>query len=467
MAEFEEPKHLEAFETGWPPATGIARVRARPLTARVFDTLVSVKFAVTVIIVVAVACVVGTLLPQDGEVGAYVQRHPGAVHQMELLGRLGLTQVFSSWWFLALLCLLASTVAACSTRRLATARRTTGFARRRAVGSMLAHISILLILSGGVIRGVWGEKGTVELRQGQTQRHYAAASGTRELPFALHLTKFEVEHYAPPAPANQPDAQRAVHTHAPASVDQLLIEWPERRLSARIPVKVGFEQVFGPPGEPPTAENLFRVKFLNYLADFYLDPATKEAKTRSDEPRNPAILVEELGPGYKTERWLFAQFPDSSMHGSKPGAAQSPLRLTFQRQVPAPPAADSRPAAAGPIKSFRSTVSVIEGGQEVQTRTIEVNRPLGYRGYSFYQSGYNPEDLAWTSLQVVCDPGVPLVYAGFGFMIVGLFTLFYLNPVLAAREKAGRGARAAGPRHQILPPNHSAPLTVAPASEIP
>jgi cytochrome c biogenesis protein ResB len=63
-----------------------------------------------------------------------------------------------------------------------------------------------------------------------------------------------------------------------------------------------------------------------------------------------------------------------------------------------------------------------------------VNRPLTFKGYTFYQSGYDPNDLSWTSLEVVRDPGVRLVYLGFILLIGGLFTVFYLNPWLTLRE---------------------------------
>jgi len=59
-----------------------------------------------------------------------------------------------------------------------------------------------------------------------------------------------------------------------------------------------------------------------------------------------------------------------------------------------------------------------------------------YKGYTFYQSGYNPEDLSYTSLQVVKDPGVAVVYSGFALMIAGLFIVFYLNPWFDSRRKA-------------------------------
>ena len=43
-------------------------------------------------------------------------------------------------------------------------------------------------------------------------------------------------------------------------------------------------------------------------------------------------------------------------------------------------------------------------------------------------------NLSLTSLQVVRDPGVPLVYAGFALLIAGLAIIFYLNPWLESRR---------------------------------
>jgi cytochrome c biogenesis protein ResB len=119
-----------------------------------------------------------------------------------------------------------------------------------------------------------------------------------------------------------------------------------------------------------------------------------------------------------------------------------------------------RLAPSGPIKTFKSTVNVMENNQVVQTRVIEVNRPFSYKGYTFYQSGYNPMDLAWTSFQVVSDPGVPVVYAGFALMIAGLFLVFYLNAWLAAgRGQAAAPAAAAGlTRHPPAVPSAAPPM---------
>ena len=42
----------------------------------------------------------------------------------------------------------------------------------------------------------------------------------------------------------------------------------------------------------------------------------------------------------------------------------------------------------GEVKDWKSTVTVLENGAPVLTRVVEVNHPLAYGGYSFYQTSY-------------------------------------------------------------------------------
>lgn len=402
----------------------------QPGFAAVLDSLASVRFAVALVILIAIVCAVGTVLPQGAEVAAYVQKYPAAGRRMEVFAMLGLTRVFSAWWFIGLLGLLAASVAACSARRFAALRRGAGFARRRALGSLLAHFSILLILMGGVIRGVWGEKGYLELKTGQTGEQFRVETGSLTLPFGLHLAKFEVETYG--QTASRADAQAPVGSQKPeAGCEHLLVQWPARKLVASLPIKLDQEQTLSPPGEPATSENTFRIKIVKFVPDFIVDPTNRVVGTRSEESRNPAILVAVVGPSFSNDRWVFANFPDFKVHTADTQAdGASPLRLIYERHT----AADVPAPAGGPIKSFKSKVKVVENGEVTLTRTIEVNRPFSYKGYTFYQSGYNPQDLNWTSFQVVRDPGVPVVYTGFVLLLAGLFIVFYLNPWMEARR---------------------------------
>lgn len=399
-------------------------------STNIIDLLGSVRFAVLIVAILAVVCTVGTLLPQGSDVAAYLQQNPGHAGRMKVLGVLGLTSVYSSWWFLGLLGMLAASIATCSTRRFLTALRVTGATRVRVLGSMLTHISMLLILAGGIARGVWGVKGWVELREGQTVDQFVVGDERRPLPFGIQLADFSIETYEPAGGAeslagSNPQAMTgADHQH-------LVVRWPDRGLKAEVPVILNQELTLAPQDETPSDQNSYRLTALRMVSDFVIDTDTKEVRSRSDEPNNPAILLAIEGPGYSNNRWIFANHPDFSMrvengHGA---GGELPLEISYHYE----PAAAAVPE--GPIKSFRSDISLVQSGQVRARKVIEVNHPLRFGGWSLYQSGYRPEDLSWSSIQIVRDPGVPAVYAGFSLMIVGLFMVFYVSPWMMQRRK--------------------------------
>jgi cytochrome c biogenesis protein len=51
----------------------------------------------------------------------------------------------------------------------------------------------------------------------------------------------------------------------------------------------------------------------------------------------------------------------------------------------------------GSVKSYNSTLTVVDGGQSVVTKTISVNDPLVYKGIWFYQSSYGD---AWDQIEM-------------------------------------------------------------------
>ncbi len=86
------------------------------------------------------------------------------------------------------------------------------------------------------------------------------------------------------------------------------------------------------------------------------------------------------------------------------------------------------------IADYIATLTVFENGDSVTTKTIEVNSPLRYNGYRFYQSSYNPEVTdsqgTWTTIiNVRKDSGAPLVWLGIILVSLGLVIGLYFDPV--------------------------------------
>ncbi|MBU1626789.1 cytochrome c biogenesis protein ResB [bacterium] len=79
------------------------------------------------------------------------------------------------------------------------------------------------------------------------------------------------------------------------------------------------------------------------------------------------------------------------------------------------------------VKDYKSTLEIFEEEKPVKTQIVEVNHPLVYKGFYFYQANYNPENPDYSGIQVVRDPGVFIVYFGFLVLILGLIYIFYLK----------------------------------------
>jgi cytochrome c biogenesis protein ResB len=384
--------------------------------------LASLKFALVVVLLIALACVAGTLIPQGDQVSSYLTRHPEASRLLAVLSTLGLTRVYYSWWFVFLLFAFAASLAACTIRRYTLIRQSTGTGRIRLIGSIITHVSLMLVLTGGLVRVLWGQKGVIVLREGEVARHVKRGDGAPiELPFSVRLVKFELEFHesAPP----------------PTATDRLYVRWPDKNLQADFPLTLNVEHPVVPADAKPGAEPAFKVSIRRYLPDFALDGSSGEATSRSEAPNNPAVLVSVAGGGGTNTQWVFARFPDfKNPSGTGEAAAAQPLQFRFE-------SAQSVTAKRGPrpIKAFKSTLEFLEGDDVVRTKTIAVNSPFAYRRYTFYQLSYDPNDLSWSTLQVVKDPGVPIVYCGFILMMAGLTTVFCVGPWLGSKGQTKGG----------------------------
>lgn len=76
------------------------------------------------------------------------------------------------------------------------------------------------------------------------------------------------------------------------------------------------------------------------------------------------------------------------------------------------------------VRKYKAKVNLTKDNHLLREDIIEVNRPLTYQGFSFYQSGYDENTPDLTLLQVVRDPGLGFVYSGYGILLLGLLASF-------------------------------------------
>jgi hypothetical protein len=78
------------------------------------------------------------------------------------------------------------------------------------------------------------------------------------------------------------------------------------------------------------------------------------------------------------------------------------------------------------VRDYISELEIVKDGAVVAAKDIEVNHPLHYGGYHFYQHSYGEDTLGkYTVLMVVSDSGLHLVYGGYLMLIAGIFWHFW------------------------------------------
>lgn len=85
------------------------------------------------------------------------------------------------------------------------------------------------------------------------------------------------------------------------------------------------------------------------------------------------------------------------------------------------------------VRDYISDVQVVKDGSVVAEKSIEVNHPLYFGGYHFYQNSFDAEGHKYTILSVVSDTGLNLVYAGYLALSIGVFWHFWLRHLFVKR----------------------------------
>ncbi len=85
------------------------------------------------------------------------------------------------------------------------------------------------------------------------------------------------------------------------------------------------------------------------------------------------------------------------------------------------------------ISDYIADLTVIDNGQEVLQKSIEVNLPLRYNGYRFYQSSFidsrTDSNGTWTTvIEARRDSGSPFIWTGIIIVSLGMMLGLYLAP---------------------------------------
>jgi hypothetical protein len=161
----------------------------------------------------------------------------------------------------------------------------------------------------------------------------------------------------------------------------------------------------------------------------------------AEDPSSPAPAMElQLTHEGRTRReWILPEWGGLSLAFLVAGSAEA----HGMGRMMAPELYLAQPQGA--IQSYKSDVTIFEDSRQVGQAVIEVNHPLHWGGYNFYQSSYDAERGAYTTvLSVVSDSGLAAVYLGLAVLSIGAFWRFWVEPAWAWLTRSqGREARRA------------------------
>lgn len=262
----------------------------------------------------------------------------------------------------------------------------------------LIHFGCILILSGSMWGSGAGHKlqsqlfgidkirtGQMVVYEGHSENLVALEEGEqiKELPFSIKLKDFRIEHYKP---------------------EYLHIKTREGQ-SWKIAVEIDTEF--------PLGADFGTITILRAFENFKI---TIEGGIVYDDPEpgyNPALEVQiRHVDGTVTTQYVFERSP-GHMH------PEDEFLLRYHRI----------------IRDYVSELDVIEDGKVVAAKNIEVNQPLHFGGYHFYQQDYDSEAGQYTILSVTSDTGLTFVYAGYVMLCVGVFWHFWLRHLFSAKKK--------------------------------
>ena len=345
-----------------------------------FQSLFSVRFTAILLFILILVVALGSFIPQERSFSEYARVY--GVKLTEVLYRLHFTALFTSPWFLFLILFLSINILGCFIKSL--------IGKKRSLGFLTIHLSLILLLAGGMLSAVGRVHGEVDVPEGQSVTAFHSGEKVIPLGFELRLTDFELQKY---------ENQR----------EKLMILLPGQKTPRELTFrKKIWTKVFG-------TELEFQVE--QYVPDFRYDVTRKMAFSVSNEPNNPAILVHVRGKDVNYSEWVFHRYSD--FHGESDKSLS--FRYVWAPEIP---------------KAFISRVEVLENGKKILEQAIEVNKPLRYKGYSIYQATYDTQEEKWSGFDVVKDPGTGLVYCSILLIMFGLIQSIYLGPFLKKRKPA-------------------------------
>lgn len=416
------------------------------ITDAIWKLFASIQLTIVLLLSLAATSVIGTLIPQNAEPAAYISAYGETLFRFFWV--LGLFDMYHSWWFQVLMVMLAANVIICSAERISAQRRIllvrrprfqaerfrnlpereafdddrppaalqsiyapvfartlrsvqveqteAGFlmfgetGRFTRFGVYAVHVSVVLLLIGGLIGSLFGFDGFVNIREGDTveQITLRGAGERLRLPFAIRCNDFSVSFYETGAPKEFRSSLTLLENGREVLQKDIIVNDPLRYRGISI-----FQSSYG---SVPSEEAVLS----------FTSQATGMIYNREARIGAEIVLPENLGTFVLRELRPNAMFRGRSVGDAFVG-------------VLAPP----------------------EGDPE------EIILPVRFPTFDRMRRGAvviavdEFKERFYTGLQVNRDPGVWVVYTGFILMLIGCYVTFFMSHQQLCVEAVSRSAK--------------------------
>ncbi|MFN7181289.1 MAG: cytochrome c biogenesis protein ResB [Planctomycetota bacterium] len=346
--------------------------------------LISPRFAVAVLLAIAFFTILGTLIIQNGSYADYINVYGKNI--ADFFYKFHLTDIFHSYYFGILLFVLTVSLALVIVNRKPF--------KLTQIGFTLSHGGIILLLIGGLIGIIYGEKGFIHFVKGEKPVNTikilknGREAGEKKLDFAISLDDFKVEYY-------DEEGKISIYQKEKEGYRYLFSVNPSKTKEFQLPGGIRTIRVIN--------KNMYESPHEKIKIPYF------EIEVERPRPTNISGDSQKNLPHHGIERSKFT----------------GPVQLILAPDNPLPFDNNNFIVALEQRKEprlFESILSIYENNVKKITSPVRVNSPLTYKGYKFYQSNYNPENSAYSGILVVRDPGLFLVYAGFIMFVQGLYT---------------------------------------------
>ncbi len=384
----------------------------------------SVKFTVLLLAAWTLGSVAGTIILQNGDPAQYVELY--GPQWSNILMKLGFFDVYHSTWYSLILLLLMLNILGCSLNTLSgklalafeqpKSRRVNGSGKRfvklettvnnpeEAVEKLqnamqkrfkqvqrfeedgtlrlyahkqpwahfmvyVVHVSLIVIIIGGVVGALFGFEGVMEIEQQQSIDYMFKKSGTRytrvPVSFSVQLDDFRLERFQNGSPKDY------VSTLTVKEAGQTVAH---KTIEVNDPLNYG-------------VYNFYQTTYVERAPLLVTDPATGKSDRVNLQSGRQAALP-------NTDSMIM-------LTSFSPPVGEQPMRAAIL-------------AAKSEGETFQSMVLA----DKEQNRNVQRDQPL--------LVSFAEEQPAYISgLMVVVDPGVPLVWLGSFLMVLGLYLTFY------------------------------------------